>query len=74
MEKTNDIAKKAEQHLNVRKQESNKPEKKFIKKKEDKLGAIEDKADNRKLLDKRILNQAKTLKKASTLKRKRETE
>jgi len=47
---------------------------KFIKKREDKIGAIEDKVDNKKLLDKRILNQAKTLKKACTLKRKRETE
>lgn len=45
--------------MNIRKYESNKPEKKFITKKEDKLGATESKEDNRKMLDKRILNQAR---------------
>jgi len=40
IEKTNDMTKKAEQYLTVRKYESNKPEKKFITKKEDRFGQM----------------------------------
>jgi len=56
LEKANDFAKKAEANLKTRQYESNKPEKKFISKKEDKLGRLgDDSARDKKLLDKKIL-------------------